>query len=203
MIASRRRFLEFTLLGGAAVAASGSAAAGGKVLKEALSVEPDTDNNACVSLLSHEFRPLMAPERQPLCDRFSEHVLLVVNTASKCGFTPQFEDLEALHNRYSTRNFSVLGFPSGDFRQELASEEAVAQFCELNYGVTFPMFEKIRVSGDDAHPFFRQLAQNTGSAPQWNFNKYLIDREGTPIAHYNSGVTPLSDKLIIDIEALL
>jgi len=97
----------------------------------------------------------------------------------------------------------VLGFPSGDFRQELSSEEAVAQFCELNYGVTFPMFEKINVTGQSAHPLYKDLAQMTGAEPRWNFNKYLIDRNGQAIAYYPSGAQPLGDQMIKDIEALL
>lgn len=162
-----------------------------------------TGNNACKPLLSHQLRPLMGPESQSLCDRFSNQVLLLVNTASRCGFTPQFEGLEQLHQRYSERGFQVLGFPSADFRQELATEEEVSTFCEINYGVTFPMFEKISVTSDSAHPLYKDLAAATGTFPKWNFNKYLVNRDGEVIAHYNSGVRPLDRRLIDDIEALL
>ncbi len=105
-----------------------------------------------------------------MCDAFAGKVLLLVNTASKCGFTPQFESLETLHRRYGERGFAVLGFPSEDFRQELDSEAAVARFCELNYGVSFPMFQKVHVTAADAHPLYQYLAAATGIYPQWNFN---------------------------------
>ena len=206
MINSRRRFVHLGLLGSASIATWGATLS---TLKSAVAAASDTDdaadtdNNACNSLLSHELRPLMGPTPRPLCEQFSNQVLLIVNTASKCGFTPQFEELETLHQRYADQGFQVLGFPSGDFRQELESEEAVAQFCELNYGVSFPMFEKIHVTGSDAHPLYRQLATQTGSAPNWNFNKYLVDRTGKAIHYYSSGARPLGDQIVQDIEALL
>ena len=204
MINCRRQFLHFAMLGSASAMVVGSGAALLRSAQaETQASNTSTDNNACNSLLSYEFRRLMGPEKHPLCDQFANQVLLVVNTASKCGFTPQFEDLEKLNAKYSDRGFTVLGFPSGDFRQELSTEEEVAQFCELNYGVTFPMFEKIHVTGDQAHPFYRQLAELTGSSPSWNFNKYLIDRNGVPIGHYNSSVLPMGDDMINDIESLL
>jgi glutathione peroxidase len=162
-----------------------------------------TGNNACKSLLSHRIRPLMQPEPRLLCDHFSSQVLLIVNTASKCGFTPQFADLEKLHNRFSEQGFQVLGFPSADFRQELNAEEKIAEFCELNYGVSFPMFEKISVTGNSAHPLYQQLAQATGTYPRWNFNKYLVNRQADVISHYDSGVQPLDSRLVGAIENLL
>ena len=157
----------------------------------------------CSGLLSHAIRPLMGPEASPLCEAHAGKVLLVVNTASKCGFTPQFESLETLHERYGQQGFEVLGFPSEDFRQELDSEEAVAEFCELNYGVSFPMFQKVHVTADNAHPLYRDLAAATGSYPSWNFNKYLVDRNGKVVAHYGSSVLPTGRQLVSDIEALL
>ena len=162
-----------------------------------------TDNMDCQPILSHRIRPLMGPDEKPLCDGHAGNVLLVVNTASKCGFTPQFEALETLHQRYKARGFEVLGFPSDDFRQELDSEAAVAQFCELNYGVSFPMFQKIHVTAGDAHPLYRDLAAASGTYPHWNFNKYLIDRHGRVIAHYNSSELPLGQTITQAIEALL
>ena len=162
-----------------------------------------TDNMDCQPILSHRIRPLMGPDEKPLCDGHAGNVLLVVNTASKCGFTPQFEALETLHQRYKARGFEVLGFPSDDFRQEFDSEEAVAQFCELNYGVSFPMFQKIHVTAGDAHPLYRDLAAASGTYPRWNFNKYLIDRQGRVIAHYNSSELPLGQTITQAIEALL
>ncbi|MFK7890828.1 MAG: glutathione peroxidase [Granulosicoccus sp.] len=162
-----------------------------------------TGNNTCKPLLSHTMRPLMEPDSFALCDRFASKVLLIVNTASRCGFTPQFEGLEELQQRYASQGFQVLGFPSADFRQELQTEEEVAEFCELNYGVTFPMFEKISVTGETAHPLYQDLAQATGTFPRWNFNKYLISRDAEVVSHYNSGMRPLDAELISDIERLL
>lgn len=195
MFFSRRRFVRHALVGTTSMVALSRAMAG--------STSTDTGNNACNSLLSHALRPLMGPEKRPLCEQFADKVLLIVNTASKCGFTSQFEDLEKLHQRFAGEGFQVLGFPSGDFRQELSSEEEVAKFCELNYGVTFPMFEKIHVTGDDAHPLYQALAEATGNFPRWNFNKYLINREGVAVAHYNSSTEPMGRKMVRDIEALL
>lgn len=162
-----------------------------------------TGNNTCGPLLSHTVRPLMEPEAHPLCDKHAGKVLLMVNTASKCGFTPQFEGLEALHELYADQGFEVLGFPSDDFRQELSSEEAVAEFCELNYGVTFPMFQKIHVTAGKAHPIYRELASATGTWPRWNFNKYLVDREGNVVEHFDSAVLPMGSRMTSAIEKLL
>ena len=129
-------------------------------------------------------------------------MLLIVNTASRCGFTPQFDALETLHGRYADRGLRVLGFPSDEFRQELAEEADVAAFCRLNYGVTFPMFQKVDVAGENAHPLFRDLAAAAGS-PRWNFNKYLIDRHARVVARYDSSVLPLGERIIGAVEALL
>ncbi|MFT5895491.1 MAG: glutathione peroxidase [bacterium] len=168
------------------------------------STAQETSNIAvCQPLLSHRIRPLMAPVERPLCDLFAGDVLLMVNTASKCGFTPQFKQLEKLHQHYADRGFQVLGFPSDDFRQELSTEKEVAEFCELNYGVSFPMFQKVGVKSDHAHPLFHDLAKAVGTYPRWNFNKYLINRDGRVIKHYDSNVLPLSSQLVKDIEALL
>lgn len=165
--------------------------------------DQSTDNNTCHPLLRHRLRPLMSPQEQSLCEAHAGKVLLIVNTASKCGFTPQFKSLETLNQRYASSGFAVLGFPSDDFRQELGTEQEVAEFCELNYGVTFPMYQKIAVSAGGAHPLYQDLAAATGQFPGWNFNKYLIDRQGQAIAHYGSGVLPLGNRMISAIESLL
>ncbi|ASJ75437.1 glutathione peroxidase [Granulosicoccus antarcticus] len=162
-----------------------------------------TDNEGCQPILSHTIRPLMGPDEHPLCDEHAGKVLLMVNTASRCGFTPQFEALEVLHQRYQSQGFEVLGFPSDDFRQELDSEAEVAQFCELNYGVSFPMFQKIHVTSGDAHPIYRDLASASGTYPRWNFNKYLVDRNGRVIAHFEASELPLGQTMISAVEALL
>lgn len=176
----------------------------------AASSGPQTDTSTqaasgtvCAPLLNHSVRPLMGPEASPLCDQHAGKVLLIVNTASKCGFTPQFKSLEALHKKYGEQGFEVLGFPSDDFRQELDSEEAVAEFCELNYGVSFPMFQKVHVRSADAHPIYQDLAAATGNYPGWNFNKYLVDRDGRIIEHFGSSVLPMGNQLTSAIEALL
>jgi glutathione peroxidase len=124
--------------------------------------------------------------------------VLVVNTASKCGFTPQFEALEALHKKYSDRGFAVLGFPSGDFKsQEYDDEKQIREFCTLTYGVKFPMFEKVHVVGNDATPLYKDLAQASGQAPRWNFHKYLLGRDGRLIASWGSKTTP-DDKAVVE-----
>ncbi len=198
---NRRRWLQISALAplGAVLVHSNSATA--QAVDSNTQASPD--NDACKRLLSHRIRPLMAPEERPLCDLFAGDVLLMVNTASKCGFTPQFAQLEKLHQDYAEQGFQVLGFPSDDFRQELSTEKEVAEFCELNYGVSFPMFQKVGVKSDQAHPLFHDLAEATGTYPKWNFNKYLVDRDGRVIKHYDSSVLPLGSQLINDIEALL
>ncbi|MDW8479599.1 MAG: glutathione peroxidase [Xanthomonadales bacterium] len=160
---------------------------------------------SCPPLLDHELRRLASSERVRLCEAFAGQVLLVVNTASQCGFTPQYEGLEALHRRYAGRGFAVLGFPSNDFMgQEPGSEEEIAEFCRTQYGVEFPMFEKIRVRGQEAHPFYRALTEAAGGkAPRWNFHKYLIGRDGRLRAQFPSSVRPDDPDLVQSIEQAL
>ena len=137
----------------------------------------------------------------PLCDWFEAPAVLVVNTASQCGFTPQFKGLETLHQRYGEHGLRVLGFPSDDFGgQEYADAEATAKVCFINYGVTFPMFRQVDVSGDGAHALFRRLAHAT-QAPRWNFHKYLITDQG--IVDFPSSVTPDAPELKAAIERAL
>ncbi|WP_313127393.1 glutathione peroxidase [Proteiniclasticum ruminis] len=137
---------------------------------------------------------------------FEGKVLLVVNTASKCGFTPQFQGLETLYERMNGEGFEVLGFPCGQFNdQELENAEGIKNFCELNYGVSFPMFDKINVNGDAAHPLFKYLRKETkgllGDAVKWNFTKFLIDRNGNVLKRYAPQVDPLDIEK--DIRSLL
>ena len=129
--------------------------------------------------------------------------VLVVNTASLCGFTPQYEGLQKLYDTYRDRGLVVLSVPSDDFRQELGSNGEVKDFCELTYGLDLPMTEITHVRGAAAHPFYAWLRDKEGFVPAWNFNKVLISGEGEVVATYGSTVTPLSRKLTADIEALL
>ena len=138
----------------------------------------------------------------PLADKLGT-VLLVVNTASKCGFTPQFEKLEGMYRQYKDKGLVVLGFPSNDFRQELETNAQVGDFCRLTYGVQFPMAEKTSVSGDDANPLFRQLAAATGEAPRWNFHKYLIAPDGKTVHSFQTAVEPDSKALMSKLQPML
>lgn len=139
-----------------------------------------------------------------LCQTYGGQVMLVVNVASQCGFTPQYEALEQTYRRFRERGFVVLGFPSGDFGdQEYDDEAQIAKFCKVNFGVSFPMFGKSPVKGDKANPLFRGLIARTGQAPGWNFNKYLIGRDGRVIRHFPSDVAPDSAELRTAIDAAL
>jgi len=144
-------------------------------------------------------------EEQPL-DTYAGKVALVVNTASKCGFTPQFEGLEKLHSQYADDGLVVLGFPCNQFgNQDPAENDEIGAFCEKNYGVTFPMFEKVDVNGSEAHPLFDWLREEKsgllGGAIKWNFTKFLIGRDGTVLKRYGSTTKP--EKIASDIEAAL
>jgi glutathione peroxidase len=159
---------------------------------------------ACPPALAFEMRPLLGKEPVQLCDSFRDRVVLIVNTASRCAYTPQYEALEALYARYRDRGLVVAGFPSNDFGgQEPGSERQVRDFCRLTYGVQFPMFAKTRVKGEDADPLYRYLAEVTGDPPRWNFHKYLLDRQGRVVASFPGQVEPDDARLIAAIEALL
>lgn len=158
---------------------------------------------SCPPLLQHSFNRLQDEKPQALC-QYAGKVLLVVNTASYCGFTPQYEGLEALHAKYAARGLVVMGFPSNDFgQQEPGNEKQIAELCFNTYGVKFPMFAKTVVKGPGAHPFYAALAQATGKAPGWNFHKYLVDRGGKPVASFVSDVKPSDPQLAAAIEKAL
>jgi glutathione peroxidase len=156
----------------------------------------------CPPLLQHTFDRLQDEKPQALC-QYSGKVLLVVNTASFCGFTGQYQGLEALYAKYKDRGLVVLGFPSNDFSQESGSNRQIAAFCENTFGVKFPMFTKTTVSGGQAVPFFQQLATQTGQKPRWNFYKYLVSREGQAVKGYSSLTGPDDKALVREIERLL
>jgi glutathione peroxidase len=159
---------------------------------------------ACPALLDFELRPLGGKEPARLCEAYAGKVLLVVNTASKCGYTPQYEGLEALYELYRERGFVVLGFPSNDFaNQEPGTAQEIQDFCRLTYGVRFPMFEKTRAAQPDASPLYRALGEAAGEYPRWNFHKYLLDRDGRLVGSYRSAVEPDDPELVRKIEELL
>jgi glutathione peroxidase len=157
------------------------------------------------SVLDFEARRLSG-KNQSLGD-YRGQVLLIVNTASRCGYTPQYDGLEALYEKYRSRGFSVLGFPSNDFgAQEPGSDLEIGAFCKRNYGVEFPMFSKVKVRGKEQHALYgylTKLPDPVGGPVRWNFQKYLVDRSGRVVSSYPSGVEPLSGELVASIEALL
>ena len=155
-------------------------------------------------LLDHSYRPLAGKQPVDLAQAYGGKVLLIVNTASKCGYTPQFEALEALHAKYGKQGFAVLGFPSGDFKeQEFEDETDIREFCTLTYGVKFPMFEKSHVVGADASGLYRGLARAAGEAPKWNFHKYLLGRDGRVLATFPTKTEPDDPVVVAAIEGAL
>ena len=160
---------------------------------------------ACDSpLLDQDFRRLASTQEVNLCDAYSGKVVLVVNTASKCGNTPQYDGLEKLYDQYGEEGLVVLGFPSNDFMgQEPGTEENIEEFCRLTYGVEFPMFEKTSVKKDNADPFYAALAESAGTYPTWNFHKYLIGRDGELISDFSPRTQPYDEKLVAAIEQAL
>lgn len=163
---------------------------------------PSANAAACPALLNHRFDRLQDEKSQSLC-QYAGQVLLVVNTASFCGFTTQYKGLETLYSKYKDQGLVVLGFPSNDFSQESGSNKQIAEFCESTFGVKFPMFTKTQVTGDGAAPFFKQLTAQTGQKPRWNFHKYLIGRDGKVIDQYSSMTGPESKTLIAAIDKAL
>lgn len=157
---------------------------------------------ACSSILDTEIRVLDSSETVNLC-KYEDNVVMVVNVASRCGYTYQYASLQSLYEEYKDQGFVVLGVPSRDFFQEYSSEEDVAEFCSTEYGVNFPMFATSKVRGNKASPLFKKLIAATGEEPTWNFNKYLISRDGEKIYKYGSKVKPDSPELKNQIEELL
>jgi glutathione peroxidase len=157
----------------------------------------------CPPLLDASMPTLTDDKPESIC-QYRGKVLLVVNTASQCGYTPQYDGLEKLYKRYKDKGLVVLGFPSNDFGgQEPGSKQEIAKFCEANYGVSFPMFDKSSVAKGNVNPFYARLVKVAGTAPSWNFHKYLIDRSGTKVQSFATKVAPSDAKLVAEIEKLL
>lgn len=162
-----------------------------------------TARASCPATLRHSFKRLQDEAPQDLC-QYAGKVVLVVNTASYCGFTTQYEGLEKLYAKYGPKGLVVLGFPSNDFgKQEPGNSKEIADFCFNTYGVKFPMFAKSSVKGNEANPLHAMLIKATGQEPKWNFTKYLIDRSGKVIGHYPSKVTPEDKQIVSKIEQAL
>ncbi len=169
----------------------------------ALGVVPPVAGADCPALLAHTFPGLQDGKPQSLC-QYRGKVILVVNTASYCGFTKQYDGLEKLYARLRGRGLVVLGFPSNDFgEQEPGSDQEIADFCRLTYGVEFPMLGKTTVKGRDANPFYLKLAEITGSKPKWNFHKYLINRDASQVVAYSSFTKPDDKDLLKKIDEFL
>ncbi|KKO44129.1 glutathione peroxidase [Arsukibacterium ikkense] len=159
--------------------------------------------NQCGEILGHAMQQLNTRETVDLCEQYQGKTILVVNTASKCGFTKQFEGLEALYQKYQDKGLVVLGFPSDSFKQEYDDAEKTAEVCYLTYGVKFPMFTTTKVRGDDANPVFKALIAKTGETPSWNFNKYLVSSDEQTVKHFGSRTAPDDKAFIAELEKML
>lgn len=157
---------------------------------------------SCPAWLDQDYRKLHSSQKVNICQAFAGKPLLIVNTASHCGYTPQFKGLEAAWQKYKARGLVVVGFASDDFNQEDADEAKAAEICFLNNGVTFTMLAPTHVKGREANPVFQELARQT-KAPAWNFNKYLVRADGEVLQYMGSGVTPESSEFAAAVESLL
>lgn len=167
------------------------------------SLAAETGARACSPLLNQTFPRLQDEAPQSLC-QYQGNVILVVNTASYCGFTSQYEGLEALYAKYKNQGLVVLGFPSNDFgQQEPGTNKEIADFCKNTYDVKFPMFAKSVVSGKNPNPLFKMLIAKTGTTPKWNFYKYLIDRNGNVVDSFGSMTNPSSSSITSEVDKLL
>lgn len=165
-------------------------------------VQAATPQAACPTVLQHTHLRLQDEKPQDLC-QYAGQVVVVVNTASYCGFTPQYKGLESLYSRYKSKGLVVIGFPSNDFSQEPDSNAKIADFCENTFGVKFPMMAKTTVRGPQAAPLFQQLAQRTDTTPKWNFYKYIISRDGREVKAFSSMTGPTDRSFVSEIERML
>ncbi len=158
---------------------------------------------SCGNLLDYSQSPLRSGPAINLCDAYAGKVLLIVNTASRCGFTSQFKQLEALYQKYDDQGLVILGFPSNDFNQEEADSKDIAEVCYSNYGVTFPMFSASHVRGKDKTALFDHLTALSDTEVQWNFYKYLVSRDGRQVQGFNSAAAPLGGLLEEQVRSAL
>ncbi len=179
-----------------------------KMSKKKVVVDPEVVEASGNSIHTYQAKTLLEGADKDLAD-YNGKVLLVVNTASKCGLTPQYKSLQELHTKYAAQGLSILGFPSNDFmKQEPGTSEEIADFCQKNYGVEFDMFEKVKVKGEGQHPIYQFLTSKDlngvqDSNVEWNFQKYLLDKNGKLVAIFNPRVTVDSEEVIQKIEELL
>ena len=168
----------------------------------AMAQESKVDAANCPQWLNQKMPKLHSSKTLDLCEISANKVVMVVNTASQCGYTPQFKELEALYQQYKDKGFTIIGFPSDSFFQEHDEAEKTASVCYENYGVTFPMVASSKVKGDDANKVFAHIDE-VSTSPKWNFFKYLIDTDGKVVNYYISSTKPSSDKINTAIKALL
>ena len=198
--ARRRARLASALVLTAMATLAGTVAMPGRAADAATAATADAD---CPVLLRHTFNSLQTGKPQSLC-QYKGKVVLVVNTATYCGYTHQYEGLEALYRKYKDRGLVVLGFPSNDYgSQEPGSNKEIAEFCRTTYGIEFPMFEKAAGVRVAANPLYTELAAKTGQAPKWNFHKYLVDRSGRRVQSFGSDVEPGERDFVGTVERLL
>ncbi|MYM29229.1 glutathione peroxidase [Duganella sacchari] len=194
---------QLCLVSSLTVAASAAALAQAPAAAPAAPAAATVPVGSCPVILKQTFKRLQDDSPQDLC-QYAGKVILVVNTASYCGFTNQYEGLEGLYAKYGSKGLVVLGFPSNDFgQQEPGSSKEIADFCYNTYGVKFPMFAKSVVSGKEPNPLFANLIKATGKAPAWNFHKYLIDRHGNVVNNFGSKITPSDKQLVSAVEKAL
>lgn len=175
----------------------------GLFLSFLLASQAQAADTSCPATLDVEKRFLAEDRTVNLCDAYRGKVVLVVNTASKCAFTPQYDGLEALYRRHKGDGLVILGFPSNDFRQEYTDEKNIQDFCRLTYSVEFPMFEVTSVKEGTGDPLYRRLGEITGEYPRWNFHKYLLDRDGRVVGSFASQVAPDNPALLKAVQQLL
>ena len=203
----QKRILAFAIAAGLAAWSGCASVAGNGGAMSTETNAADTKAGDCPASLNFTEKTIDGKEKS-LCD-YKGDVVLVVNVASKCGYTPQYTGLEELNKKYRDRGLRILGFPSNDFgAQEPGTEEEIKQFCSLNYGVTFDMFSKVAVKGDAKAPLYAYLTSGGGNPSlagdvKWNFQKYLIDRKGNLVAVFPSKVEPMSEELTSAVEKLL